>query len=127
MTPLWNVLITSALVLALVGWLPRSVRPAPAIMATVSLTVVGVIAVSVLGVQLPLLLVLLGGALGLTFAVWHRLPRVGHTLLDHIGHWTLALSLTAATVALVYAGAAAPLGVPGLSSPEPPGLAPDIM
>lgn len=105
MITLWTVLTTSALALALAGWVPRSVRPAPTIVAAVAVLTTGGVAVSVLGPQQPMVPVFGGAAVGLVIAVWHRVPHCAGLVRRRV-HELLTVSFTVAAVGLVSAGAA---------------------
>ena len=125
MSPLWIVLTASALALALAGWVPRPLRPAPTIVAAVFVMASGAVAVSVLGMHRPLLLIFLGAAVGLGFALGHRRPSGGSgSLARRVARWTLALSITAASVGLVSAGAAGATTFPVFAAPAPSELTP---
>ena len=53
MSPLWIVLTASALALAMSGWVPRPLRPAPTFVAAVFVLVSGAVSVSVLRMFTP--------------------------------------------------------------------------
>ena len=125
MSPLLVVLTASALALAVAGWVPRPLRPAPTIVAAVFVLASGAVAVSVLGMHRPLLLIFLGAAVGLGFALGHRPPSGGSgSLAGRLARWTLVLSISATSVGLVSTGAAGATAFPVFAAPAPSELTP---
>ena len=123
MSPLWAVLTASALALAVAGWLPRSLRPAPTIAAAVLVMATAAVAISVLGMNRPFLLIFLGAAVGLGFAIGHRRASGGGgSVARRLARWGLALSATALSVGLVCCGAAGATAFPAFTPPTPPQL-----
>ena len=122
---LWTVLTASALAVALVGWVPRSIRPALTIVAAAVLTLSTAVAVTLLGMHRPLLLVLLGSAGGLGFSIGRPPRRTGcDSPARRLAHRTLAISITATSVGLVCAGAIAGPHFPEFAPPAPSELTP---
>lgn len=119
MSPLWAVLTTAALALVLTGWLPRLIRPAATIVTAAAVAVSGVVAVSVLGPQHPLQLILLGAVVGLFSPGWHQVPGSNSGLVRRLGQKALAVGVTVTGAALVSAGAADAVPYPVLCLPAP--------
>ncbi len=124
MTPPMLALTASALALALAGWVPRQLRPAPTILATVLVLASGAIAVSLEGYSWRFALVLLGAATAIGFAIGNRVPTT-ESGPGRGARWALALIVTAASIGLVWAGAGASAQAhPGFTVPAPSELAP---
>ena len=126
MSPLLAVLTASALALTLAGWLPRALRPAPTIVAAASVIAGGALAGSVLGLHRPLLLILLGAAVGLGFALGHRFPSREGPRAGRLAYWILALGITAVALGLIITGAAGAPAFPVFAAPAPAELAEEI-
>jgi hypothetical protein len=121
MSPTWIALTTSIVLLAVVGWLPRPLRPAGTVIATVLVVASGALAVLLEGPRPPFRLAFLGAAIALGLAVGRLQPiTTTGSRASRLFREVLAIGATVASTGLAWAAVVAAAAGSSLYAPPAP-------
>jgi hypothetical protein len=133
MSPTWIALTTSIVLLAVVGWMPRPLRPAGTVIATVLVVASGALAVLLEGARPPFRLAFLGAAIALGLALGRLQPiTTTGSRAGRLFRGVLAVGATVASTGLAWAAAVAAVaavadGPPLYAPPAPSVLVADVV